>query len=242
MLQTQLFYDQQQGARETVDEYAQALKKSFTKAYPRSSRGGPEAEVMGQTVLANQFVSGLCSELKSKVVGIDGGLEQLLLKARFEEAKRKEFASAKPPTYPKKSTGGPNSSPAPKSLPKGILPSSDSPKPEKGNRNCYNCGLAGHLVRVCPYPRRPKGELEARGRKESAVANVRSSNEPIKQKIEKLRQELREAEMAGIITGTTATMHLVTSSVQARKSRLGLTVVAEVKVNGTPTEALIDTG
>ena len=88
---------------------------------------------MGQTVLANQFISGLYSEHKSKVVGIDGGLKQLLLKAHFEEAKRKGFAAAKPPTYPKKSTGGPNSSPAPKSLPMGILPVRIVPKPEKGN-------------------------------------------------------------------------------------------------------------
>lgn len=41
---------------------------------------------MGQTVLANQFVSGLCQELKAKVVGTDRNLEQLLVKARFEEA------------------------------------------------------------------------------------------------------------------------------------------------------------
>ena len=72
MVQTQLFHSRQQGAKETVDEYAQVLKKLFTKAYPRISRGGPEADAMGQTVLANQFVSGLCPELKSKVVGTEG--------------------------------------------------------------------------------------------------------------------------------------------------------------------------
>ena len=48
--------------------------------------------------------------------------------------------------------------------------------------------------------------------------------------------------MTGVITDTTAVMHKVTSSEQGRKSRLGCTVVAQVEVNGMPTEALIDTG
>ena len=50
---------------------------------------------MGQTVLANQFISGLHPELKKEVVGTDGNLEQLLVKARFEETKRKELMTNK---------------------------------------------------------------------------------------------------------------------------------------------------
>ena len=41
---------------------------------------------MGQSVLANQFISGLQPVLKSKVVGTESNLEQLLVKACFEEA------------------------------------------------------------------------------------------------------------------------------------------------------------
>ena len=51
-----------------------------------------KAEAMGQSVLANQFVSGLQLELKSKVVGFEGNFEQLLVKARFEEAKLRDLA------------------------------------------------------------------------------------------------------------------------------------------------------
>lgn len=80
-IQTQQFHDRQQGTKETVDEYAQVLYK---KAYSTVLRGGAEAESMGQTVLANQFVAGLRSDLKTKVVGTEGTFEQLLVKARFE--------------------------------------------------------------------------------------------------------------------------------------------------------------
>ena len=47
---------------------------------------------MGQSFLANQFVAGLRPELKAKVVSSEGNMEQLLMKARFEEAKQKELA------------------------------------------------------------------------------------------------------------------------------------------------------
>jgi len=48
-----LFHDRQQKPKETVDEYAEALKKLFVKAYSNLSRRGQEAESMGQSVLAN---------------------------------------------------------------------------------------------------------------------------------------------------------------------------------------------
>lgn len=54
-------------------------------------------------VLANQFISGLQPELQAKVVGMDGMLDTLILRARFEEAKAKELAAVK--TYlPRKPT------------------------------------------------------------------------------------------------------------------------------------------
>ena len=60
-VQSQLFHDRQQGPKESVDEFAQDLRKLFAKAYAGVSRGGPEAEKMGQSVLANQFIGGLHS-------------------------------------------------------------------------------------------------------------------------------------------------------------------------------------
>ncbi len=54
-IQSQIFHDRQQGPKESVDEYAQELKKLFTKAYSGVARRGPEAEGMGQAVLANQL-------------------------------------------------------------------------------------------------------------------------------------------------------------------------------------------
>ena len=51
---------------------------------------------MGQSVLANHFVAGLRPEMKAKVVDSEGNMEQLLMKARFEEVKWKELARVTP--------------------------------------------------------------------------------------------------------------------------------------------------
>ena len=44
---------------------------------------------MGRSVLVNQFTAGLLPHLKEKLVGEEGTFDQLLIKARFEEAKKK---------------------------------------------------------------------------------------------------------------------------------------------------------
>lgn len=84
------------------------MPRSFESCLPRpmwSTRNGPEAEEMGQTELASQFVSGLRPELKSKLVGAEGKLDQLVHKTRFKEAKRKEFTSLKNLPPPKRPGG-----------------------------------------------------------------------------------------------------------------------------------------
>ena len=173
-IQTQLFHDHHQGPKESVDDYAQALRKLFKKAYPGVSRGQPEADSMGQTVLANQFISGLRADLKSKVVGTDGNLEQLLVKARFEEAKKRELnvvrtqtqgqlPARKPPVVSSQNQGPF----VQKSYPKNPAPSHNAGLSDRGSRACFNCGMSGHLSRTCPYPRQSKGNQEANGRRDS---------------------------------------------------------------------------
>ena len=73
-----------------MDEFAQDLRTLYGEAYAGITKGTLEAERVGQTVLASHFVAGLRPHLQSRVVGMEGGVDQLVLKARFEEAKSKE--------------------------------------------------------------------------------------------------------------------------------------------------------
>lgn len=91
-VQTQLFQSCHQGQKESVDDFAQELRKLHSKAYSAATYANPEAEKVGQMVLANQFISGLRPELQSKVVGMEGSL---VLKARFEEVKAKKITGTR---------------------------------------------------------------------------------------------------------------------------------------------------
>lgn len=48
---------------------------------------------MGQSLLTNQFITGLRFHLKRELIGVEGSFEEMVLKARFEEAKRQEFVT-----------------------------------------------------------------------------------------------------------------------------------------------------
>ena len=95
-LQTQLFHSRRQGATESVDDFAQELRRLHSKAPPQVP------EQVGQIVFVNQFVSGLRAALQAKVVGVEGSMDELFAKARFEESKRKELADKSPTTVLKK--------------------------------------------------------------------------------------------------------------------------------------------
>lgn len=91
-VQTSLFHERKQGQNETVDVYTQDLKTLFYKAYPKVQQSNEVMEMMGRTVLTSQFVAGLLPDLKSKVAGTEGDFDQLLVKARFEEAKLRDLS------------------------------------------------------------------------------------------------------------------------------------------------------
>ena len=56
---------------------------------------------MGRTVLAYQFVAGLLPDIRIKVAGTEGTFDQLLMKARFEEAKLRDLGPlVQTPTRP----------------------------------------------------------------------------------------------------------------------------------------------
>ena len=90
-VQTSQFHKRKQEASESVDSFAQELRRLLRKAYPSASRGSQEAEEMGKAVLAWHFVTGLREDIKAKLAGCDGDIEQLLVKAQFEEAKIRDL-------------------------------------------------------------------------------------------------------------------------------------------------------
>ena len=112
--------------------------------------------------------------------------------------------------------------------------------------------MSGHLKRDCRY-RYPRNDGEAHGRKDHGneacgrkdppVANVSRAEDaspvdPPKKKIEDIRWELREAELAAAVNDAAG----IIRNVEGVSNTLGPTITARVEVNGVSTNALVDTG
>ena len=205
---------------------------------------------MGQSVLANQFVAGLRPELKAKVVGSEGNMEQLLMKARFEEAKQKELARVTPgysrvtPNNSQRRFGGQRDVATSRSQTAGASttsPENLGKKSERNKRSCYYCGLTTHLIKDCPYPIPPGKDKETR-RSDSAVAVVTPENEikMISERITALQKELKEKQV--VVAMEEATVNGVSFSDTITPTKLGPAVYSEVTVNGVNVTALINTG
>ena len=143
-IQRNLFHDKKQGVTESVDIYAQELCTLFHKAYPSVQQGTREAEALGQTILTNQFVAGLLPDIKSKIVESESNFNQLLSKARFEEAKLREIYSiqSSPPISVVHKTPRPTL---------GLQQQRSSGTRYNVRPRCYNCGSTSHLIRLCPH-------------------------------------------------------------------------------------------
>ena len=92
VVQTSIFHEHKQRLTESIDDFTHDLLSLLHKAYPCAKQGALEVVGMGQSVLANQFVSGLQADIKAKVAWSERGFDQLLAKARFEEAKLQDLA------------------------------------------------------------------------------------------------------------------------------------------------------
>ena len=92
---------------------------------------------------------------------MEGSLEELVLKAQFEEAKGHELAIETSRTFTASKTNKPKgvvSSPPPTPTAPSLLPvtSSRADVPtttgwvRTSRGRCFNCGLEGHMARACP--------------------------------------------------------------------------------------------
>ena len=147
-----------------MDDYAQGLRRLFYRAHPKVQQGSSEAEVMGRTVLAYQFVVGLLPEIKRKIAGIEGDFKQLLTRARFEEVKLRELPAPQQRTPQSRPNMVLNQeSPKGQSVRRDGAPRSQGQQERAvGAGHCFNCGATGHIARNCRWC--GSGSSEAQGR------------------------------------------------------------------------------
>ena len=119
----------------------------------------------------------------------------------------------------------------------------DATKRVKLGIRCYSCGSEGHLQKQCPVKNKG-GPSETPGRgplhASNKVAKLSSKEEVSGQEtVADLRRKLREAELRESLDSSTTTVPCITT---APDSLLGPTLTAEVELEGSCVNALLDTG
>ena len=210
---------------------------------------------MGKAVLASQFVSGLRPEIKLKVAGTDGDIQQLLVKARFEEARLRDLSRADKAggvssTSSVQKKGGPKPPQKPQSASQQDQPSVPKSADQGLGPRCYNCHSRGHLARDCKKPKRrsvetpgrtPGGKVAAIGVGE-AVPVEPNQTSPSQSHVEDLRRQLQEAEVGEALAEVRTTLHGIRPPQGTDKAVLGPTITREIELEGNTVQALLDTG
>ena len=113
---------------------------------------------MSENVLAYQFVAGLNDALRAKLVGAKGTFDEVLTRARFEEArmKEREKSSSHHTTLSTPANRISNTS-------KNQNANASRTTQTKSDRRCYSCGGTGHMARDCSLQGRG-APVESRGR------------------------------------------------------------------------------
>ena len=186
-----------------MDQYAQGLRRLFQRAYPQTQQGSKEAEEMGGSVLAFQFIAGLKQELKKGVASSDqqSSLEQLLVKGRIEEAKLRDLKGSEQSSTSKCESNKPSVNQSRREYRSGKPPSNNmQPLLGPKARDCW------WRNRSEEARRRPHVSAFTAENDQGGTRKRERDQEPNQSKVHELRRQLQQVEVEEVIAEVTATL------------------------------------
>ena len=247
-VQSSLFHERRQGSQETVDNYAQDLKKLFYKAYRRYLQAGQETEEMGKAVLSSQFVAGLHRDIRIMLAGQEGTIDQLLVKARFEGTKLWGVGGTKEnkPSWPTTETRH--------TLSRDREAGTHRNQHDRPRNACHGCGSIGHYIRQCPLRKTQSKETHGRGNRKvarispaqplpaSTAPQTEKDTPPLQPSAASLQTNWPDTVVEDTLESTLVTLHGVSPVSQPAEGIMGPIPTVEIEVEGTPATAIVDTG
>ena len=242
-VQSSRFHERKQGAKESVDSYAQDLLRLFNQAYSSASASG-DCDQMRLSVLAYQFVAVLKSELKAKLVGHKGTSNYwrwlVLRKLQF-----RDFVQQKRTTRRNKT---PSSGPPPTGgIPQQKTSTFTSMRPQKTVQTCYNCGATGHIAAFSVVgERRRSHQARCKDRLKATLTTARSKTSewdifnPDRVSGDTSSPVVSDVLDQALVQAMTM-LFGISPTAKDRDSAMGPTVTSQPYLDGTPTAALVDT-
>jgi len=191
------------------------------------------------------------------VAEIEGNFDQLLVKARFEEAKIRDLtlwtnSSRNLQNPPPCLTGTPGrTEPNPQAPARNTTGSKQDRK--QAGKHCYSCNGTGHFQKNCPSkecsePVEDSGTGQT-SKKDQMTANLQGDAiQQAQDKVVQLRDDLMAAEREESIAKVAVTTHVLLGDLGTkdiddnRGPTLGPTLKVKASIEVCPTEALIDIG
>jgi len=226
-----------QGAQESIDKYAQCFEQLFERSY--GTRTGMDTESKA-LLKRDLFTQGLLRKWQEKIQPSAATFHDVLFQARAAEEQEHTLSELHGTPSPKSTMYTPP--PQPKRTYRqndreNYLSSSRSwPRPQGA---CFSCGKMGHLQKDCPLSKPPPDSTGQSPKPANAISTSMPADiqQPQHSRRNQLWKELTTLEFEHLseLYGGTNNISAVTSSV-------GPLYYANVDIEGSLVEALVDPG
>ena len=201
-----------------------------------------------KAVLSLQFVSGLHRDIKIKFAGQEGTIDQLLVKAWFEETKLRDLGGTKE-SKPSRPTAETRHAPS-----RNRETGTHRNQHDRPRNACNGCGSIGHYIRQCPFLKTQNKETHGRGNGKvahifpeqpptpsTAPQTEKKDTPPQQPPAQSLETNWMDTVVEDTLESTLVTLHGVSPVSQPGEGIMGPIPTVEIEVEGTPATAIIDT-